>query len=636
MASHSPTRLGRYQILDEIGRGAMGVVYLAKDPLIGRLVALKTFRVTAALSGEDLALFRARFIREAQSAGILSHPHIVTIHDVVEESAEGITFIAMEYVRGTDLKQVLLSEGRLELGAAAKILGQVADALEYAHSKGVVHRDVKPANILLTRDRQVKLTDFGIARLNTSNLTLDGQLLGTPNYMAPEQVQGGACDHRVDVFALGVVLYEMLTGAKPFKGANVTMVTHRIVYDDYTPPGEHGPRPAERVEHVIARALAKDPDKRYGRVTEMAEEVHAAAAELAEAERLNDTQVILDPAPALSGGGALNAPGPAAARRLTPRGANRPPLLRLLLVAGVTVVTALLAGGLLIFAAGTQEDAASAPSPEHEARILAQPFLRLAARYVEEGDPVTAAAFMRQAERIAPLLPELRKRRQQLDEQAGSMSESEERQAAVAAAFEAARIAIERARWADALAAAEEVLGQEPDNPEALAFATAARRGLARQAERERQDRQEEANERQAAVKEEAEDPSEEIGAAPPVLGPPPVARPLEPAADATLELSFTSAIPEGVVMIYHGRRQIAREPYRFVRKRGFFRTVGVGGTVENSYTVPSGRAVLRILVAPKGEAAINRTLETLLPPGGTLRLVVMVDEDRSVTARVE
>ncbi|HSL83849.1 MAG TPA: serine/threonine-protein kinase, partial [Thermoanaerobaculia bacterium] len=256
--STAPSQLGRYKVLDEIGRGAMGVVYLARDPLIGRLVALKTFRMSAALAGKELAMYRARFIREAQSAGILSHPNIVTIHDVVEESEEGATFIAMEYVRGTDLKERLAGEGRLALADAVHVVTQVAEGLDYAHSKGVVHRDVKPANILLTEDRQVKLTDFGIARLDTSNLTLEGQLLGTPNYMAPEQIQGQATDHRADVFSLGVVLYEMLTGEKPFKGENVTMVTHRIVYDEFTPPEEylgHLPNP---VLEVLGHSLAKD------------------------------------------------------------------------------------------------------------------------------------------------------------------------------------------------------------------------------------------------------------------------------------------------------------------------------------------------------------------------------------------
>ncbi|MDP9120664.1 MAG: serine/threonine protein kinase, partial [Acidobacteriota bacterium] len=191
----TPTRLGRYEIVDEIGKGAMGIVYLAKDPLIGRLVALKTFRIGYSVKDAEMEQFRARFIREAQSAGILSHPNIVTIHDVVEKSDDGIAFIAMEYVRGINLK-VLLQEEVPSLSAVADIVSQVAEALDYAHSCKVVHRDIKPANILITGDRRIKITDFGIARLDTSNLTQEGQLLGTPNYMSPEQILGRDVDHR--------------------------------------------------------------------------------------------------------------------------------------------------------------------------------------------------------------------------------------------------------------------------------------------------------------------------------------------------------------------------------------------------------------------------------------------------------
>src|SRR5690349_7896980 len=184
----TPPKLGRYEIVDEIGKGAMGVVYLAKDPLIGRLVALKTFRIGYSVKDHELEQFRARFRREAQSAGILSHPAIVTIHDVVEESEEGVAFIAMEYVRGTNLKVLLQRDTPLDLPFVAGVIEQVADALDYAHSRGVVHRDVKPANIIITADNRVKITDFGIARLDSSNLTQEGQLLGTPNYMSPEQI----------------------------------------------------------------------------------------------------------------------------------------------------------------------------------------------------------------------------------------------------------------------------------------------------------------------------------------------------------------------------------------------------------------------------------------------------------------
>ncbi len=316
----TPTKLGRYEILDELGKGAMGIVYLARDPLIGRLVALKTFRIGYSLRDHEMEQFRARFIREAQSAGILSHPNIVTIHDVAEEAGDGLSFIAMEYVRGTNLKHVLQSDQPMPLSRVAEIVGQIADALDYAHSHGVIHRDVKPANIIITDDHRVKITDFGIARLNTSNLTQEGQLLGTPNYMAPEQVQGREVDHRADLFALGVVLYEMLTRHKPFQGENLTVVSHRIVYDHFTPPRDYIKNLPPPIERVLTRALEKDPNRRYQRAREMADDLRRAAANDVRPDDLNETQslsatVVLPSVPPLPPpGGAPGWQGAAAAR----------------------------------------------------------------------------------------------------------------------------------------------------------------------------------------------------------------------------------------------------------------------------------------------------------------------------------
>ena len=261
MPAPQPVRLGRYEIVREIGRGAMGVVYLARDPLIGRQVALKTFRLSYATDDDELARLRSRFLREAQSAGILSqHPGIVTIHDVAPGGDGAPAFIAMEYVEGTDLKELIKRQGRLDPAAVADIVRGIASALDYAHAKGVVHRDVKPANVILTTDRGIRITDFGIARLEAfdagANLTLDGQMLGTPNYMSPEQVQGQEVDHRADIFSLGVICYELLTGKKPFAGENLTAVTHRIVHGDFLPASSVVPTLAPRVDAVIARYTA--------------------------------------------------------------------------------------------------------------------------------------------------------------------------------------------------------------------------------------------------------------------------------------------------------------------------------------------------------------------------------------------
>ncbi|MFY9826187.1 MAG: serine/threonine-protein kinase, partial [Thermoanaerobaculia bacterium] len=305
----SPTKLGRYEITDEIGKGAMGVVYLARDPLIGRLVALKTFRIGYSVRDSEMEQFRIRFMREAQSAGILTHPNIVTIHDVVEASEEGLAFIAMEYVRGTNLKLLLQGDQPLSLSFVLDAIAQVGDALDYAHSNRVVHRDVKPANILITTDNKVKITDFGIARLDSSNLTQEGQLLGTPNYMAPEQIQGKEVDHRADLFSLGVVLYEMLTRHKPFSGENLTVVSHRIVYDHFTPPQEFVKDLAPGLEPILMRALEKDPARRYQRARDMVDDLRRLVEASPRRSDLNETQSLsstlaLPPPPPRPGAGA--------------------------------------------------------------------------------------------------------------------------------------------------------------------------------------------------------------------------------------------------------------------------------------------------------------------------------------------
>src|SRR5687767_10272144 len=295
----TPTRLGRYEILEELGKGAMGVVYLARDPLIGRLVALKTFRASQAMHGSELVEYRTRFMREAQSAGILSHPHIVTIHDVVDGAdGSGVTFIAMEYVRGVNLKELLMRGEALPLDRVCDVVSQLGEALDYAHSKGVIHRDIKPANIIIDGQGKVKITDFGIARLETSDLTHEGQLLGTPNYMAPERILGQKVDHRTDIFSLGVVVYELLTRQKPFQGENLTMVSHRIVYEPFVPARHYAPELPAGVLAVLERALEKKPEDRYASAGALARDLAAAVATVTGSEtRIGAAPALRPPGP---------------------------------------------------------------------------------------------------------------------------------------------------------------------------------------------------------------------------------------------------------------------------------------------------------------------------------------------------
>src|SRR6059058_6403949 len=267
----SKVKLGRYEVVRELGKGAMGIVYLAKDPLIGRLVALKTIRTGQHSDDDEAKEFQQRFVREAQAAGILNHPAIVTVHDIGNDEPTGTSFIAMEYVEGPNLKEILAQGRPLSFDEIGDIVAQVADALDFAHSKGIVHRDVKPANIILIEGNRAKITDFGIAKIASGgNLTTTGQFLGTPNYMAPEQIRGAPVDGRTDIFSLGICLYECLTRRKPFGGESLTSISYKIVHEAFPPLHDINPQIPDGYEEIVAHCLAKDPSKRYQRGKDLA------------------------------------------------------------------------------------------------------------------------------------------------------------------------------------------------------------------------------------------------------------------------------------------------------------------------------------------------------------------------------
>ena len=266
-------QLGRYEILTELGHGAMGTVYRGRDPKIERVVAIKTVRVIG-ITPEQEAEYRRRFFREAQAAGKLSHPGIVTIYDVGEDEATQTPYIVMEYVEGRTLESLLTDPG-LEppsLTASLELIKQVAEALDYAHTHSIVHRDIKPANIMVTADGRAKITDFGIAKLTQSEFTVPGQILGTPAYLSPEQLKGATLDGRSDLFSLGVILFWMLTGQKPFVGDTST-VLYQVACEDPPPVTQLNPALLPELDRVVSGALAKDPASRYQRGKELADDL---------------------------------------------------------------------------------------------------------------------------------------------------------------------------------------------------------------------------------------------------------------------------------------------------------------------------------------------------------------------------
>jgi hypothetical protein len=265
-------QFGRYEVVAELGRGAMGVVYKARDPQIDRMVAVKT----VSLWGQELdeeKEFRLRFLHEAKAAGRLHHPGIVAIFDAGENPENNHPYIVLEYVAGEALNRILAREKKLPLPTALQLTQEVAEALDYAHAQGVIHRDIKPANILVTEEGHAKIADFGIAKLNLAHFTVPGRLLGTPAYMAPEQLSGEAADGRSDLFSLGVILYAMVTGHSPFHGDSATTVSFKVANREPLPASALDLTLPHELDEVISRAMAKDPQQRYQSGAEFAEDV---------------------------------------------------------------------------------------------------------------------------------------------------------------------------------------------------------------------------------------------------------------------------------------------------------------------------------------------------------------------------
>ncbi|MBU1426622.1 MAG: serine/threonine protein kinase [Gammaproteobacteria bacterium] len=268
MISH----LGRYEIVGELGQGAMGVVYKATDPLIDRIVAIKT--ITLSLAQEEREEYEGRFYQEAKAAGRLSHPNIVTIFDVGRSG--DIAYIAMEFLQGRELRDILNDEKLLPVDQVLDIVAQVALGLAYAHEHGIIHRDVKPSNIMVLRDGHAKITDFGIARMASAAVrTQTGMVLGSPKYMSPEQVMGKLTDQRSDIFSLGVMLYEMLTGQPPFLGENVNAIMYQTLNAIPQPPSALNPAVPDMLNFIVAKALAKDIENRYQNARDLANDLRA-------------------------------------------------------------------------------------------------------------------------------------------------------------------------------------------------------------------------------------------------------------------------------------------------------------------------------------------------------------------------
>jgi len=601
----SPAELGRYRILGEIGRGASGTVYHALDTLIGREVAIKSFRLSeAAAAAGSRENLREELLREARSAGMLSHPNVVTLYDVVE-SADGSFFIAMEYVEGRSLADVVAEGGPPDFERAVDWISQVAAALDYLHARGLVHRDVKPANILITDGGRVKLTDFGIAVPGPGAASDGGDaVLGTPNYMAPEQILGRELTPRADVWSLGVVLYELLSGRRPFEGRTVAEVVHRVVHEPAPPPGEDSGL-APGVRPLLERAMAKDPRWRFASAGELARELrqilYQAAAAVgeseSEADMLERTLVSgLTPA-------AAPAPGPASARSGLPRavraaGAAGRRLSGPSAAASAVLVAVALAG--LVYLAYRWLDLGPGAPAELDPTVFAlegptleaHRLLREGKRLLAAGDAEGAALFFEVVQRLEPNLPEP-------DRITRLRSEAEAEARGLAADLETARSALADREARELVASARRrVPAGEGESRDAIAALDLAGETL-------------------AAAGAAGEEPA--------------------PGGDgAGVRLEFTSDSPEGAITLYAEGQQLLRRGFSYYERSWWLgRTASTGG-FEQDLTVPPGAEGLWVYVARANGPAQRLEIPGRFPRGSRTTLRIHLPAEGEATAAWE
>ena len=544
----------------------------------------------------------------------------------------GDFFIAMEYVQGTDLK-ILMQRQRLGVRVAVELIAQIADGLGYAHSKGVVHRDIKPANIIITADKQAKITDFGIARVETSNLTMEGQLLGTPNYMAPEQIQGKEVDHRADIFSLGVMLYETLTGQKPFAADSLTAVTHRIVFEPFTPLDEIVPGLPAGLTQVLDRALAKDPMQRYDRGQEMAEDLRTlftsqAVAVPPPAHRtgsfLAPDATLVNPAPAASleatpaFGVSTPAPGPPAA---VPPAAPTPTATSPEALSSIDATPAAGIPSVGVSAVGVPQAAVGpatdpALSGTDETAFLSMPPAgRIAV--------VMAALLV-----VAVLAVVIGKIMSGGDDPPARESPELERQVEVLPYME---------RGQELLAAGDPAAALEVlQRAVTLAPADREIRQLRDQAQQELQDL--EGSEVAETVGDEGEAETGSSNQTPRRVPVAETSPPPPPAAKATLAVEFFSEVSEGRLTIFNGQQKLFQQAFQFVTgKSGVLRrSRKTSGSLKGNLTVVSGDIDLRIYVKPKDSQTRSVEIKGSLAPGSRRTLRIQVSAEERVTAQLE
>jgi serine/threonine-protein kinase len=578
------TLIGRYEVIRELGRGAMGTVYLARDTALGRLVALKAFRTTHDdADPEDSGIRRRRTLREAQRAGTLSHPNVITIYDLLETSPDGDSFhIVMEYVEGQGLDARMRAHGAMKLAEVAPLVTQIAAALDHLHARGIVHRDVKPGNVLVADDGRVKITDFGIARAEDPASTLDTDVYGTPYYMAPEQIQGRPVDARTDVFSLGVVLYEMLTGARPFPGKTVAEVAHRIVYGPPAEPEVNGqPLPAA-LRDVLMQALAKEPADRFPTAGALA----AAVQDLAEAS--GDLDLSVTKAFPRS---RWLASGPVAPAPL--------PRTRLVVAAAVAVAVMLLAGGFLYLRSLDDGEPATVDAELQARRIGYVKLMTEGKQLFAAGDFQDAALLFQTAEGLAIDPAGARRLREEAQRRA-------EEQGAQLQLLDA-RQALASGHYADVVGTARRMMETRAGREQAASVLAEVQEALAKG---------------ETAPSPRARSEPRRVRNQPTELAPLAIPAPTAIVNFGVLRIELHSESPEGIFTAWVDGREVARETFAFYERTGWFRKRPVTGSRHVEMTLWPGSHTVRLLVVRPGEGGQVATVEVPIEAGGLRTLM--------------
>jgi len=603
-----------------LGKGAMGVVYLARDPVIGRRVALKTLVVPE--DAEEAEEFRQRFLREAQAAGLLNHPGIVTVFDAGVDDGTGLSFIAMEYIEGRSLREFLRTGQGFAYSEVARIAAALAAALDYAHTKGVVHRDIKPANVLFTPQGMVKITDFGVARLESSNLTATGQFIGTPNYMSPEQVAGGVVDGRSDLFSLGVVLFELLTGQRPFPGHTLTEVAYKIVHEPPRIPSQVRPGLPPAFNPIVLKLLEKDPDRRYSRGSDVARALEALRRVLAGVT--GDVAQFTPPArqPAAAEPGAVGAaptatratsviptapvPGPSEGEQEARGSVWRLPIewrWVAVLLAAVIVPPALL---MAMLAGRVDRGPFGGPATGEPARRhrLADA-QRRAAEAVAEQRPAEALTLLGPVLEEAPYSTLARILLERAMDQQANQRDAAGRDRQAAALREEGKEFLKAGRWREAQSRFQQVLDMIPDDPVTKDFLDLAKE-----------------HQRVPRVQ-----PSR-----PPVATAIPVQARVVPVGDARLELYFNCPLSVGRLTIDLDGQPLAEKPFDFRVKGLLFIKKKGSGIIEDAFKVKAGDHSLVVRLRDSGGSLLGeQALQAGLEGGGRYVLKIEMDGEQSV-----